>query len=350
MAAPDSSSIPVPQRWVRPLHVEPGHWKQQLPAKYLQLARKGNLQQLIVLLREHPEFLSKRGSHGRTLLWEAVRGGKMAAVTMLVDRGAEVNATGCYNSETHVQLTPYCAARYYRHQAIVEYLWAHGSTLDIFRAAFLGERGLVEQQLRAHPELLHAEDPHDDIYFMPLLSFAVAGGHADLTEFLIERGADIGHYSAQLIHLAARLARRDLVDMLLANDADPRAVGAGIFVTVANLDLLAYLLHRGVSPHGHPGAEMPPLVYVARGDKGERPDKVRLLLDHGADINAAGPNGKTALHYAVTAGYASTITLLLERGADTTLVDHEGHTALSLARAAGKIASSEFWAAREATE
>jgi len=78
MAAPDSSSIPVPQRWVRPLHVEPGHWKQQLPAKYLQLARKGNLQQLIVLLREHPEFLSKRGSHGRTLLWEAVRGGKMA--------------------------------------------------------------------------------------------------------------------------------------------------------------------------------------------------------------------------------------------------------------------------------
>ena len=33
----------VLQRWVRPeiFHVEPGHWKKQLPTKYLDLARKG---------------------------------------------------------------------------------------------------------------------------------------------------------------------------------------------------------------------------------------------------------------------------------------------------------------------
>jgi ankyrin repeat protein len=55
------------------------------------------------------------------------------------------------------------------------------------------------------------------------------------------------------------------------------------------------------------------LVYVARGDKGEHPEKVHLLLDHGADINATGPNGKTALHYAATAGHNSVVTLLLDK-------------------------------------
>jgi ankyrin repeat protein len=326
------------------LDVEPGHWKKQLPAKYLALAKKGDLPRLAVLLQAHPEFLSKRGSHNRTLLWEAARNGKLATVTMLVDAGADVNATGCYNSETMVQITPYCAARHYGREAIATYLWVHGSTLDIFRAAFLGDRLRVEQELAAQPDLLPAEDPHDEIYYVPLLSFAVAGGHANLAEFLIHSGAPITQYSAQLLHLAAQAGRKDLVDLLLANGADPRAVGVGIFVA-ADLHLLHYLLSKGVSPNGQGGAGVPPLVYVARGDKGERPDKVGLLLEHGADINASGPNGKTALHYAAAAGHNSVVTLLLDRGADATLADSEEHTALDLARAAGKITSSDLLAA-----
>src|SRR4051812_30397988 len=115
----------VPQRWARPLVVEPGHWKKQLPGKYLRLASTGNLPLLESLLEEHPEFLSKRGSHGRTFLWEAARAGKLAVARRLVERGADVNATGCYNSETLVQISPYCAGRYYRRAEIADYLWSH---------------------------------------------------------------------------------------------------------------------------------------------------------------------------------------------------------------------------------
>jgi ankyrin repeat protein len=324
------------------LDFEPGHWKKQLPAKNLNLARTGNLQRLESLLGEHPEFLSKRGSHGRTLLWEAARAGKMAVVRMLVDRGADVNATGCYNSETLVQISPYCAARYYRRGEVADHLWAHGSTLDVFRAAFLGDIARVEKELASQPELLHAEDPNDEIYYIPLLSFAVAGGHADLMELLIRRGAQVVPYSAQLLGLAARSSRRDLIDVLLAHGADARAVGVGVFVDVSNLELLRYLLSRGVSPHRHAEGGFPPLVYVARGDKGERPDKVLLLLDHGAEIDATGPTGKTALHYAATAGHARVVRLLLERGANASLVDNDGHTPLDLARTAGKVDCGEL--------
>lgn len=114
MTEPDAASTSVSQRRVRPFDFEPGHWKKQLPAKYLRLAKRGDLPALEALLRTHPEFLSKGGSHHRTLLWEAARSGKLAAVMVLVAAGADVNAVGCYNGETLVLITPYCAARYYR--------------------------------------------------------------------------------------------------------------------------------------------------------------------------------------------------------------------------------------------
>src|SRR6266849_1251516 len=99
MPPPDHSKPVVAQRMVRLLDVEPGHWKKQLPFRHLDLARRGDVPGLEALLRAHPEFLSKRGSHNRTLLWEAARRGKLAAVKMLVAAGADVNATGCYNNE-----------------------------------------------------------------------------------------------------------------------------------------------------------------------------------------------------------------------------------------------------------
>src|SRR5262245_53621266 len=169
--------------------MEPGHWKKQLPRKHLDLGRKGDLPRLEALLREHPEFLNKRGSHERTLLWEATRAGKLATVRWLVEQGADVNATGCYNGESLVQISPYCAARYYRRLAIAEYLRDHGATEDIFRATFLGNRDQVERELAAQPDLLIAEDPNDALYYTPLISFAVAGGHASLVDFLLQRGA-----------------------------------------------------------------------------------------------------------------------------------------------------------------
>jgi ankyrin repeat protein len=342
MNLPSELPASVPQRWERPLDFEPGHWKKQLPTKYLQVAARGDFDGLRQLLAEHPEFLNKRGSHGRTLLWEATRWGKLEAVKWLVEQGAEVDATGCYNGESYVQLTPYCAAIYYRREDVAAYLSTRDPQLDIFRAAFTGDQKRVAEALAADPAMVNAEDPFDDIYFVPLLAFAVVGGHLAMVEILLKRGAIVTPYSAQLIHLAARASRLDLIEMLVAYGADMRAVDTGIFVAVLDLQIMRYLLTHGASATAVGKNGFPPLIYLSRGDKSEHPDKLQLLLEHGASVNAIGPKGRTALHYAAAGGHLQSMTVLLHYGADPTLRDHQGQTPLSLARATGKIKAANL--------
>jgi len=329
------------QRWVRPGLDEPGRWRGLLRNKQLAVGVRGAVPELRQLLKAHPEFLSRRGNHGRTLLWEAARRGRMAAVQWLVERGAELEATGCYNSESVVQLTPYCAAVYYRHAQVAAYLLGRGARLDIFRAAFMGDQAQVAQALRAEPGLLQAEDPFDTTYFTPPLAFAVAGGQAGVMAYLFEQGATTGPYSAQLLYLAARLGRLDLLEQLVAHGAQARAADTSIFQS-ASLAVARYLLEQGTSATQISMNGFPPLIYVARGDKGDHPEKAELLLDWGADVNAVGPRGRTALHYAAAAGHVAMIGVLLARGADRRLTDDTGATPLGLAQAAGKTAAARL--------
>lgn len=340
----------VPQRWERPFNFPPGYWKRQLAGKYLDVAARGDVVALNRLLTDHPDYLNKRGSHNRTLLWEATRRGKLEAVKWLLERGAELDTTGCYNSESHVQISPYCAAIYYDRVDVADYLRLHNPQLDIFRAAFLGDQARVEAALTADPALVDALDPYDDIYFMPLIAFAVASRQAALTAFLLKRGAVVTPYSALLLYLAARdHGRMDLIDLLMRYGADVSAVDGGIFVHVSNMQIMAFLLQHGASAKRPGKNRFPPLVYLARGDKAERPDKIRMLLEYGAPVDAVDSNGKTALHHAAAAGHVQVMTVLLDFGADTRLKDYQGQTALSLALTAGKTAAASLLMERGAT-
>ena len=150
---------------------------------------------------------------------------------------------------------------------------------------------------------------------MPLLAFAIVGGHAALVEFLLEYGAQVAQYSAQLINLAARDARMDILDLLVAHGADVRVVDGGIAVNIDDLNVLRYLLEHGASPSKPGKNRQTPLHYLVRADKGEHADKVRLLLDYGADVNAVDARGRTALQVARAAGFTTVVDLLVERGA-----------------------------------
>ncbi|MEO8609272.1 MAG: ankyrin repeat domain-containing protein [Chloroflexota bacterium] len=350
MKTHENHTAPVPQRWERPFNFPPGIWKQQLAGKYRQLAVRGDLDALRELLKEHPEFLNKRGSHERTLLWEAVRRGKLEVVKWLVEQGADVDANGCYNSESHVQLTPYCAAIYYGRAAVADYLRPRSAQPDIFRAAFLGDQGRVADLLAADPSLLNADDPRDALYFMPLIAFAILGGHTEMVEFLLQKGAVVEPSSALLLDLAARASRLDLIELLVAHGVDVRAVDGGIFLTAVDITIFRYLIDNG-APVDKPGKNStPPLAFIARGDKAERPDKVQALLEHGAQVNAADPKGRTALHGAAVGGHVKVMRILLDHGADVRLRDHEGQTALALARTGGKTAAIELLKQRGADQ
>jgi ankyrin repeat protein len=72
-----------------------------------------------------------------------------------------------------------------------------------------------------------------------------------------------------------------------------------------------------------------PLHIAAR--KGELGD-VRVLINHGADVNLIGDLGNTPLHQAAMAGKATVVLALLKHGANPLLRNEFSQTALDMAR------------------
>lgn len=343
MSSKPASPIP-PQRWVNPAVAElpPGFWKQQLPAKTLALAVKGDIAGVQRHLKQHPNDLNRRGSHGRTFLWAATRFNRRHLVEWLLDQGAAIDATGCYNNETMVQITPYCAAAYHGHAAIAALLQSRGAQLDAFRAAFMGERGLLQAQLDAEPALLNAEDPFDPIYLVPLIAFPIVGGQFETARHLLQRGAETLQYSALLLHLAAITAQMNMVELLLAHKVDARAVDGGIFVECKGLPILQALVARGadVNRAGRNGTT--PLAFAVRADKGNPVELVQWLLAQGANVNASDAKGQTALHVAAASGHASIIQLLLDHAGDPARKDKQGRIPRDIALAKGKAQAAKM--------
>lgn len=90
------------------------------------------------------------------------------------------------------------------------------------------------------------------------------------------------------------------------------------------------LLERGAR------AQIPgwsPIHYAATGPNAET---VVLLLDRGADVDAASPNGSTPLMLAARYGSEASVDVLLARGADLARRNERGLNAADFARLAGR--------------
>lgn len=318
-------------RWVRPLNVPPGHWKKQLSGKLRSLAVQGKLDQLKELIATDPTLLNKRGSHGRTFLFEAVRKNRRETALWLLKRGADVQLTGCYNSESIVQLDPLTAAAYYGRKSLIEPLEQHGARRDVFRAAFMGDSDAVNGFLEQDSGLLHAEDPSDEIYYTPLVSFSVAGGQLEMLEHLVDCGASLHPYDAQLLYIAAHMGRTSILEYLLDRGVSPRTSDATLWMATSSTTDLKLLVKSGLSPNQKPYHGLHPLMYACRADKRLDLPKVKLLIELGATVNAVGPQGRTALHYAARGGNAELCAVLVKAGADRSSIDDQGTTPFDVA-------------------
>jgi ankyrin repeat protein len=329
----------VDQRFTRPRQTHTGGG---LSAKTLRIAARGDLPALEALLAAQPQLILARSlGHNRTLLWEATRFGRRKAVETLVERGADVNVPGRYARETAVLVTPYCLARLRRDEDLARYLVSKGAVIDVYRAAFLGERERVGERLDEDPGLLNAEDPADTVYHVPPLAYAVAGGQEGTVDLLLARGALVEPYSWLLFDFAGRTRHAELVERLLADGADARYA---VILPLLDADpaLLDLLIARGADVNAPAYGGWPPIVHASRGDKGEHPERIERLLRCGADANARGPRGRTALHCAAKAGFVSVIQVLLEGGTDIDARMDDGTTPLRAARRAKKGRAAEL--------
>ncbi|MEM7125138.1 MAG: ankyrin repeat domain-containing protein [Chloroflexota bacterium] len=310
----------------------------------LKLAAKGDLQAIQNVLAESPELLNAMSDgHHRTLLWEAANANRLALVEYLIEHGANPNIPGRYRSETFVLLTPYCIAKKRRRYKIAEFLLANGAELDIYAAAFMGDMIRLEEWISRQPSLVNARHPSDRAWDVTPLHYAITGEQIEAAEYLIAQGTEVTSHSELLFDIACRIGRMDLIELLFSAGADPSQTEVFPVLYKGKAEIIEFFFRKGVDVNKKDrNRGWPPIVYVSRGDKGEHPEKVKALIDYGADVDARGPKGITALHAAAKAGFARVIKVLLEAGADINATTDTGKTPLDLAIKHKRQAASEL--------
>jgi hypothetical protein len=197
-------------------------------------AARGDLTAVDSILDARPQWLSRTGSHGRTMLWEAAHRGKLAMVEYLAARGADINACGTHYTPYFVEVSCYCIARYKKRDDVADFLLAQGAKTDLHTMAFLGDRQGAEDWLKRQPESLYEGHPQHtmgameesglDFYLAPApwatpLCYALRGGDAETVEFLIGQGAKIKGYEDDFFIAANN--DLDKIRHLLEHGADP---------------------------------------------------------------------------------------------------------------------------------
>jgi ankyrin repeat protein len=138
-----------------------------------------------------------------------------------------------------------------------------------------------------------------------LLAIAVYRGYLEMSEVLIESGAQldsVAYPGFTLLHLAALNGDAEIIRLLVAHGLDVNAVNA----------------------YSH----TPLNTQLWRAN----PQAVAALLEAGADVNHRGSHGRTPLHEAAWDDAVKIVELLLAAGGDPTLADEKGDTPLDLAR------------------
>jgi len=265
---------------------------------------------------------------GQTALMTAARAGSADAVKALLDHGAEVNAKESWRGQTALM---WAAAE--NHPAVVQVLVDHGADVNTVSSVF------DFREMKTKPGDVPMHFPRGG--FTALL-FAARGGFTDCARILLDHGADIkiaDPDNTSALVLAIINGHYDTAAFLLDRKADPNAQDnmgrAALFAAVDMRDLYA--------------SNRPAPREVNKTDP---MDLIKMLLDHGADVNAKLTKliparavldfpdmmmgeGATPFLRAAKSADIPLMQLLLDHGADPKVVTKAGVTALMVAAGMG---------------
>lgn len=258
---------------------------------------RGNLDRVETFLKENPALLSQCDDRGRSPLHAAAAEGQREIVEFLIAKGAAVDQRDRGFSKN----TP------------LMYACSHGrrdtAALLIAKGAQVNARNRRER-LTA---LLRASEKSSKKTAEWLKKY--------MDQFKEKRGNSA-------LHLAVTSGSKETVSLLLEHDAEINAIGEWghtplfIAVIMRNKELAGYLIARGAQVNngaainrswGGYETNWTPLMQAAW--QGSR-DIVRLLVEQGAEIDAAGSSGRTALVFAIFRKKVPVARFLVSKGAD----------------------------------
>jgi ankyrin repeat protein len=282
---------------------------------FYQAIRNNDLSTLRTLLKTSDVNLKDQKE--TTPLMYAAAFGSLDAMKILVEAGADVNATNAL--------------------AVSPLLWCAG---DLEKVRLLVSKGAD----------VNARSKQGQT---PLLIAASHDGASEIVKLLISKGADVsarGFMNTTALLSATYANDMAIVKLLLQKGVDVNAkdaTGETALMNAAgygNVEVTRMLLAKGADVNAVSVAEgqqmkngllalaslTPLLLAVAYGG----PDEVKILLDAGANVNAVDVRGMTPLMLAIGTDRADArvVKLLLARGADTAIKSKNGETAADWAK------------------
>ena len=268
--------------------------QQEANQELVTAAQKGNLTQVNYWLAQGAD-VNAQALNGNTALLVALIEGKADCALALIRHNAQVNVRDMRRREAHL------------------------SALSMALAACTSAPHKLYKNLIVTLLDKGADVNTKDDYGTPLLHAAQAACEtqaSDVFRLLLARGADIT--------VRTNYGHTVLMQVLGFSGTKPDT----------EMDMVQALIEKGANllekdPHGD--------TALALAACGRAPEIVKLLLDHGDDVNGVDEYGLTPLLWACSRqASTSVIKALLERGADAKVKDKEGQSALAMASERGR--------------
>ncbi|USP74194.1 hypothetical protein yc1106_01468 [Curvularia clavata] len=323
------------------------------------------------------DFIISRGADafavdrlGRSTLYHAAAHGSMESVRYLLDLGAasdEKNNSLSIETTEHRGWTPLIAAITKKHEDIALYLLERGASATHYTndkkrtalhyASLYSMHKLVDKIL-SDPTASEIINSPDEKGWTPL-SLACLAPSPTVVPQLLSHGAEIntrhpftsdtplhtafkrpfsfGPRDARCGDPALLLLKHPSIDLTI-RDAQSRTL-LHFAAEFHNFPAAELLLSKGASPNDVDASGKTPLALCSR------PDTVEALIQAGADVNHAEPNGWTPVHHAVRRCWVAAYAVLVEHGADV-----EARTAddgMSAKERMERMGGEKAWAGRE---
>ena len=238
-------------------------------------------------------------------------------VQQLIAQGSDVNSKHSHRGGNYQDVTPLMLAAEQGTPGIVGLLLSAGADLEA------RNRAIMEDDSAGHRDTA--------------LNFAIRRGNRKIIQILLDAGADVnggGASSDSPLIQAIEGDDSQLAKMLLAKGANVNRRSGGNTplhraVMDGKLQFVKLLIDHGADLDATGVTGDSPLMLAAND---VRRRIFNLLVDSGANIHARSqPHGWTALMWAVRAESLDIVRLLLKLGADVRVKNRNGRTALALA-------------------